>query len=51
MNKEELAIACIMYVAEKERLAPEQVLWELLPIASRQTVCDGSSNEKAEQAP
>lgn len=49
MSKEELAIACILYVSEKENLAPEQVLWELLPIASRQTVCDGLANEEIEQ--
>ena len=50
MNNEELAIACILYVSEKEKLAPQQVLWELLPIANRQTPCDGLGNEKEQQA-
>lgn len=50
MNKEELAIACILYVAEKEKLAPEGVLWGIVPIANRQTVCDGSAHEEAIKA-
>ena len=47
---EEIAIACIMYVAEKENLSPEQVLWGIVPIANRQTVCDGRSHEETDQA-
>ena len=46
MNKEELAIACIMYVSEKENLAPERVLWGIVPIANRQTVDDGIGHEE-----
>jgi hypothetical protein len=41
---EELAIACVLYVAEKEGLAPEDVLWGI--VANRQTVCDGCQYEK-----
>lgn len=43
---EELAIACILYVAQKENLAPQDVLWGIVPIANRQTVCDGCQYEK-----
>lgn len=46
MNKEELAIACVLYVAEQKNLAPQQVLWGIVPIANRQTVDDGIANEK-----
>jgi hypothetical protein len=47
---EELAIACVLYVAQKENLAPQEVLWGIVPIANRQTVCDGSAHEKAIKA-
>jgi hypothetical protein len=43
---EELAIQCILYVAQKENLAPQDVLWGIIPIANRQTVCDGCQYEK-----
>jgi hypothetical protein len=43
---EELAIACVLYVAEKENLAPEEVLWGIVPIANRQTVDDGIGHEE-----
>jgi hypothetical protein len=46
MNREELAIACVLYVAEKERITPQEVLWCLVPIACRQIVCDGCQYEK-----
>ena len=42
---EELAIACVLYVAEKESLAPEDVLWGIV-IANRQTVADSCQYEK-----
>ena len=41
---EELAIACVLYVAQKEGLAPEDVLWGI--VANRQTVCDCCQYEK-----
>jgi len=47
---EELAIACVLYVAQKENLAPEEVLWGIVPIANRQTVCDGLRHEEANKA-
>jgi hypothetical protein len=43
---EELAIACVLYVAQKENLAPEEVLWGIVPIANRQTVDDGIRHEE-----
>ena len=43
---EELAIACVLYVAEKENLATEAVLWGIVPIANRQTVDDGLGHEE-----
>ena len=43
---EELAIACVLYVAEKENLALEEVLWGIVPIANRQTVDDGMGHEE-----
>jgi hypothetical protein len=46
MNDQELAIACVLYVAEKEQITPQEVLWGLVPIANRQIVCDGSQHEK-----
>jgi hypothetical protein len=46
---EELAIACVLYVAEKESLEPEDVLWGIVPIANRQTVCDGCQYEKEQK--
>jgi hypothetical protein len=46
MNREELAIACILYVAEKEGITYEELLWGLVPIANRQIVCDGCQHEK-----
>ena len=46
--KQELAIACILYVAEKEGLAPEEVLWALVPIANRHIVSDTCWHEEAE---
>jgi hypothetical protein len=46
MNKEELAIACVLYVAKQEQITPQKVLWGLVPIANRQIVCDGCQYEK-----
>jgi hypothetical protein len=46
MNKEELAIACVLYVAKQEQITPLEVLWGLVPIANRQIVCDGCQYEK-----
>lgn len=46
MIREELAIACILYVAKQEGITPEKVLWGLVPIANRQIVCDGCQYEK-----
>lgn len=46
MNNEELAIACILYVSEKQGITPEAVLWGLVPIAIRHIVCDGWQHEK-----
>ena len=43
---EKLAIACVLYVAEKENLAPQDVLWGIIPIANRQTVDDGVGHEE-----
>jgi hypothetical protein len=43
---EELAIACVLYVAEKESLAPADVLWGIVPIANRQTVDDSMCHEE-----
>lgn len=46
MNREELTIACVLYVAQKESITAEQVLWGIVPIANRLIVCDGSAYEK-----
>jgi hypothetical protein len=46
--KEELAIACILYVAEKEQLTPQEVLWALVPIGIRHIVSDTSQYEETE---
>ena len=46
MTKEELAIACVLYVAEQEQITPQEILWGIVPIANRQIVCDGSPYEK-----
>jgi len=43
---EKLAIDCILYVAEKEGLTPEQVLWGLVPIENRHIVSDTSEYEE-----
>ena len=43
---EELAIACVLYVAQKENLSPQEVLWGVLPIANRQTVDDSIRHEE-----
>jgi hypothetical protein len=43
---EEMAIACILYTAEKEGLTPEQVLWGLVPIENRHIVSDTSQYEE-----
>jgi hypothetical protein len=53
MNDEELAIACILHVAEKEGLDPVEVLWGIVPLANRQAVCDGLNHEhtKKEKRP
>jgi hypothetical protein len=45
--KEELAIACILHVAQQEQLTPENVLWALVPMANRHIVSDTSQYEKA----
>jgi hypothetical protein len=45
--KEELAIACILYTAEKEGLTPENVLWALVPIPNRHIVSDTCRHEEA----
>jgi len=43
---EEIAIACIMYVSKKENIAPQEVLWGIVPLANRQTVADSCQYEK-----
>jgi hypothetical protein len=43
---EELAIACVLYVAAQENLAPDEVLWGIVPLANRQTVADSCQYEK-----
>lgn len=50
MNKEELAIACLLYVSEQENVTPQNLLWGLVPIENRSMLSDSSPNEKAEQA-
>ena len=44
---EDLAIACVLYVAEQEKISPVDVLWGIVPLANRQTLDDGITNEKA----
>ena len=44
---EKLAIDCIFYVAEKEGLTPEEVLWGLVPMENRHIVSDTSRHEEA----
>jgi hypothetical protein len=46
--KEELAIACILYTAEKEGLTPENVLWALVPIENCPIMSDSSGHDKEE---
>ena len=46
MNDQELAIACVLYVAEQEQITPQEVLWGIAPIANRLIVCDGCQHEK-----
>jgi hypothetical protein len=43
---EKLAIDCIFYVAEKEGLTPEEVLWGLVPMENRHIVSDTSQYEE-----
>lgn len=43
---EEVAIACIMYVSKIENIAPQEVLWGIVPLANRQTLTDSWQYEK-----